>query len=833
MELADATVKEIQDLSPQERSVLAEVLYEEQLEAAPDFTGYTEEDLRRRGLTDRMLAVKARIHADFLRLLGEMEEVAVRDARRRFRGMGEEGRRRAAIADIERDFARLRRRPYFPLMRFGKYVVRVTDEKGKIQEFEMHDQSLDADNSYRDWEKRLEHSGRFRRGWSVRRDMLTDQQFSFQGLPAGFSDALQANLNLTPDQQRELKEILHKMAPEQSLRKHFLKRKKTAGFSEDMLRTYANYFWHGSNHIARVRHAADLQEAINDVKKQKDLVPGQATDVSALSGIQGYLEKHLDYILNPKNEMAGLRGFGFMWYLGFVPKSALVNLSQVPLVTLPYLGARYGDVAATKALSAAIKAVPKYVKRDSLPPRTVEMLEHLTKMGLINQSFATELAALSGGTALNAALADTGLGRKSREILGKGTWLFSMAEQANRRITAVAAYELHRDKILDGRRETDLTEAERVDLESRATDAAREAVERTQFEYSGWNRAPFMRGKASVIFLFMSYVQNMLFFLGRRDAATARYLGMVLFFAGLQGLPFAEDLMDLIDRMFSTPNRRFNVRKETREFLTDLGLNPDLMMLGISSESFGLSYLGRAAGIPIPEVDIQGSLSFGRPLGFTEGLAPPGPVDTDREFMQLAEGVGGAVAAIPMNWFRAMHSDSPNTLKRVEMAMPSFARNITRAVRYAAEGEESTMSGAFLAEIPRSSVSDVGGLMLQAFGFAPSDVNRARRARWASKEVEIYYKARKTELLGRLNWAHTKDRRMIKAALDDITAYNREVPYHELRIKQTSIQTSRKRFMVKRRRERAGQPTEEIIRGIHTDVGGAFTPRSFGEGPGQ
>lgn len=814
---AEQRVNEIQRLSKDRRDKMFEVLYEEQLEEDSSFRGYTDQQLRTKGFDDEMLAVRHGIKEDFGRMLDRMQAIAELDIRRRYRSFEEESQRQRALAEIRRDFEMLRRRPYFPLMRFGKYSITVYDDQGKVRDFELYDTQRE-----RDARVRAIQGSVAREGLKVHAGLMPDQYFSFQGLPSRFRDMLISNLNLNETQRGQLNDILNKLAPEQSFRKQLMRRRRTAGFAHDGMRTYANYFFHGANHLSRVEWTTPMEEAIEEVRRQRHSLPGPVADATQLDGIANYLEKHLDYILNPKNELAGLRAWGFLWYLGFMPKSALVNLTQVPLVTLPYLGARYGDGAATEVLPGAIRDAIWNPARDKLPRHEVEMLEHLTELGLVDQSFATELAALSGGTKLSILTADSKEAQSFRSLIGKGAWIFAMAEKANRRATALAAYRLHREKLLGGRKIEALTPAEQASMEYHSREAAREAVERTQFEYSSWNRPPFMRGKKSVIFMFMQYVQNMLYFTAR-DPGNSRYLLLMLFFAGLQGLPFAEDILDLIDQMGSTPNKRFNVRKEAREFLLEMGLNPDYMMMGLGVESFGLSWLGDKVGIPFPAFDVSGSLSMGRPLGFTEPLVRVGGFSNRNLFGSVTEAAGGAAVAIPANIIRAATSDNPNLWKRVELAMPSFPKSVSRALRYYYQGEETTLSGAFLADLEVSSVKDAGELLLQGVGFAPTAVTRARRAVAAAKEVEIYYETRRRALLGSLNYAYQSGgREEAREALGEITRYNRDVPYPELRIKRSSIERSRKAFLKRRRAQETGRAPEEIFVRLSQETRGPY-----------
>ena len=54
-----------------------------------------------------------------------------------------------------------------------------------------------------------------------------------------------------------------------------------------------------------------------------------------------------------------LSSFGFNYLLGFNISSAVVNLTQVPLIVLPYLGGKYDYDKASKAIQEAYKMYAK------------------------------------------------------------------------------------------------------------------------------------------------------------------------------------------------------------------------------------------------------------------------------------------------------------------------------------------------------------------------------------------------------------------------------------------------------------------------------------------
>lgn len=835
MERADRRLEAIRGLGKQRMTDLFRLLYAEQIGEHEDgtvFDGWIADEVAvsRYGFDEEMASIREGINSDFRDFITQVEQNLLRDARRRFRAGSPE--LTGAVQKIQRDFEQLRAKPYFPLMRFGKYTLTLRDAQGNIARFEQYEKRHERDRAF------LEAKRAKRSDESLHAGMLTDQVQAFQGMPPAMAEMIAEQLGLTESQRADLQNVLHKMAPGQSFRKQLIQRKGVRGFAEDGMRTYASYFMHGANHLGRITYSTDLQEQIRQVQEQGR----QQEDSTRLDGIREMMSQHLDYILNPRNELANLRAWAFMWYLGFMPKAAFVNFTQVPLVTYPYLAARYGDVGAVREIGRASKDVFRGIFKDSLPKHEVDLVNRLMAEGLIDQSFATMLAAVSNGSYLSRALASTPRGEFLTNIAGKGAWMFSIAEMANRRVTALSAFRLSLNQMLDERGQTLAQFLNSGDINTapileEAYRRARHAIEHTQFEYSDWNRPMFMRGRKSLFFVFMQYVQNMLFFLAR-DKGNTRLLGMLFLAAGLQGLPFAEDLLDLLDALLSSPNHKVNTRKELREFMEQLNLNPDFMMLGGAHSSFGLGWLGEQIGLPIPEVDLQRSVGMGSLIpGFepaTEllgGLMGQPIPDFSSQFMQLQEGALGAAVAVPMNLLRAAFVDTPHTWKRLELAMPAFARSISRSARYATEGEETTLRGVPVATFDRENSRDTAAIMLQALGFTPRAVSKGQTLRAVSKEVEVFYSSRRSILLGDLDWAYrVGDREGITDTLKAITQYNRDVPYPELGIRRKDITVSRRRRRRTRLRQRAGLPLAERYERAVQEERSVFDSRYTDEG---
>lgn len=155
-----------------------------------------------------------------------------------------------------------------------------------------------------------------------------------------------------------------------------------------------------------------------------------------------------------------------------------------------------------------------------------------------------------GGGTMQAALTNSLLGSargKFRSGLSKKaaeTWmsLFNYTEQHSRRATGLAAFRMAYARALSEGK--DAATAFEV-----ADKFAVDMIDNTLGEYAMFNRPAMFRGDVrQFLFVFKMFPVNsiqMLAALPRKEQLLA--LGILAMFAGLKGLPFAEDLMDIID----------------------------------------------------------------------------------------------------------------------------------------------------------------------------------------------------------------------------------------------------------------------------------------------
>jgi len=771
-------------------------------------------DLRKNlklNLSEEAISLADRVWGNYRDSLS-LAEHEVRLAAARSFGENDPAGLAAALEEITTDFNAMKDRNYMPHTRFGKYTIELRATEDTViegQEFEK-DQVV----YYEAFENK---SARKKAEDGIRKNFaneavilgkgaqLDDKVRALQGVPPSFARRLAETMNFTPEQQEQFNQMMFELAPANSFKKKMMRRAGIPGFDRDSRRVYADYFQRFSNHLARLKHNHELDNALSRMENSILRMKTLGEDSTERERILTWFKEHREYLNNPGNELANLRALGFTWYLGFQVKSAFVNLTQLPLVSFPHLAAIHGDIAATKELSLSMGRRMKYWQKGQQYSQDIQdMFEEGRRRGILEESAATEMAGVSEGSNIQRFTGGRFVGSEKfaqgvRDVATAGAWMFSFAEKQNRYITADAAYQLAKRK---------------GDSHSVAMEKAFDAVERTQFEYARFNRPKMMRGKKAAFFLFFQYMTNMMWFIGS-DKGRWRYLGMLFAAAGAGGLPFAEDAMDLLDAAMTFigkkagwKNPKFSSEATLKEAVQDIndGMGNWEMLFPDSDaffEGFG-SELGTSLGLN--GFDISGSLSLGDIIPGTEipNVLTGGARDPNRALNTGIAQAGGALANIPFNVYHAFASDEPDVWKKLERVMPSAGRSISRSIRFAARGAETERLGNEIVEFDPTSIKGAIEIALQAGGFAPTRLNRERNRRFKAREVVNYYTARRTVIFELYDYAIVKKNPgALKHSRERIEIFNATVPYPELKISGRDLRASLKNRQ--RRRALAGQ----------------------------
>lgn len=788
MSRADQRLKEWSSLSKSDQKILGEFMLDQT--TGGKFLDRNDANIRRKyPMSDYAWGMYDKINSDFTDFLTAVEGTLLNTAAKHL-----SKNPFAAAAEMQRirkRFADLKQRPYFPLSRFGKHVLSVhatkdTQIAGKTYKAGelMHFEAFDTEFALLAEHDRIQ--GMYPTG-ELKKTLLDENTSALMGMPAMVLEAVKSNpdIGLTDVQKKALDEYIYKLAPGQSFVKHLMERRAIAGYTTDVRRAYADYFMHGANHLGRLMYATELNDLIRSTKVTAQLIEADSTKRMA---IVNAMSRHFDFIMRPENDWAALRGGVAIAYLGLLPKSAFVNLTQVPLFSYPYLASKHGDVKAIAAITAAYKdaiaayhvtkvltqeeeaAITKWAQGGQLTPAEEKIVSQWSKLsagersmlrqgaqeGWLDESIAMELAALSEGSWLTRFKATSQLGYYGRRVSQIAMIPFQAVEKLNRRSTALAAFRLSK-------------KAGAADRE--AISAARDAVTATQFEYAKWNRPELLRGKRGVIFMFWQYMMSALNFAFTKS--NWRFWGALFAAAGWEGLPFAQDLMDLMTWLLSSDTKRVNLRYESKKLSEQLGemlsIPGDLLQHGVSRYGFGI----------IPWADLSGSLSMGHvvPGANMAGAAGTGKSWNDMLAMGVQEG-GGATVGLAMRMLQAMTSDDPDTLRRVQKGIPlNFAQQILGAWQLYRDGGYQNMAGATTVKMDTDDPWDLAQIAFKALGFQPRSVNQQREETMLQNDFAKYFATRSMLLRNKLDQElQHGDRESVQGVIEAIRQYNKEAP---------------------------------------------------------
>lgn len=678
---------------------------------------------------------------------------------------------------------------YFPLARFGNYVVAVKDAAGDIISVSRAETKGQAD------ELRKELIAQYPND-KVGRVML-DKEFvsSRDGVTRGFmSDLFDAvdKLNISSQERAEFEDTLGQLylnsLPDISFAKSGMHRKGTPGFSQNARRAYAQHMSRGSHYVAKMRHADVLQAKLDEmqdyVKAQGEADPNY--DQPKMQRVVDEMEKRHESLMN--NHTAGWSSLatsvGFMWYMGLSPASALVNLSQTALVAYPVMGAKWGFAKASKELLIASEQAAKSLNdlQSSLSGDEKTAFDEAVKRGVIDMTQAHDLAGVARGE-------DDSVMWKIRKPMEWASFMFHHAEKFNRQVTFIASYRLAKQAGANHKQ---------------AIEQAIDATYEGHFSYASSNRPRMMQGDwARVFLLFKQYGQNMVYTLSRNAYLSAKgdkqamktLAGMLALhgtFAGILGLPLATTLLGFASALGGDDDEPWNAEIALRNYLAEL--------LGDGAGEVVAKGLPRALGIDLSSRVGLDSLILPR---MQEGL------EGQRAGESFTAAMTGPVAGIGVNAL-AGFSDiqkavTPNEyLIGTEKLLPKAFRDLMKTYRLAAYGNVDK-TGVEIVPQENISLSDVGQ---QALGFRSGKIAQAQEGKSAIYKMDKEIGSKRQRLMNRYAKAYMAgDVVAADEAWQDIKRFNAGIgkDYPKLKITKPKLMQS-----IKQRRRRIDDAEDGI-----------------------
>lgn len=789
------------------------------------------------------------------------------------------------INKLKTQFSRADIDPYLPLLRSGKYVVNVfsvpankaeavsldpnleeTYDEANPQPILVESRFFEDKSEARDYAQQLRSQGI--RDEDIMEFKRTDIDRYLYGMGSrgpvnAFFDKLKPELEaLKPDpslpaavqaaeQQRldqfkaKIQELSLLLYPEASVRKQLVaKRKGTEGYIRDTLKVFTIMSDRYAGQISQIESAGAIDKLMSDlVKKGKEIKdPDQQEEVANIT--QELMARVYALGQNPSfgSRFANaVNQLGFTWFLGLNPASAVVNLLQVPGVSLPYLGARYGQVTAAIELGKAYKTIAafkNYITEGTISERIDDLLQlnpqQLKQYGLSRDEVLMlkeldDIGALRSGMQIYDinSVADMGgaypgsLSHAKYVFQKLSGGMFQKAELINREVTALAAYRLAKSK-------SQITGAKPMSHED-AWNFAAKSVEQSQGAYAE-DQAPriFMNPAVRTILMFKKFPAHMAAVYVRmfkdmmgpdvdpkvRRIARRQFTGMMFMtgmFSGVAGMPLYYIIRDLMQAALGDEDDPYNFDLELRKFLIEQ-MGPTVgnaMYRGALGEtgldigsrvSYESSFLLGGANVGVPFI--------GGVLGLRDVKQGQTAEDTAKNVMVEALGPGAGIVSGVFRGYDKMKKGQ--VYEGIEAMSPAFIRNPMKAGRYATEGVLTARGDPIIEDIT------TGEIIGQMFGFAPQRLSSQYKINNQIKDIEQAILRRRSSLMDEYAKAvRERDTALLEELREEIRAFNEQNPGKGLAITPDSLRRSLKK------RESISRETEKgifITKGVRPQV---------------
>lgn len=642
-------------------------------------------------------------------------------------------------------------------------------------------------------ERKAGVAGLERDGWTVIKQGRTDKaREEIEQVSEGFmAEAVKRLKEKGADDEADmLYQMYLDTLHENSIRKHFMHRKGTKGYSKDALRSFGWNMSRLAHQISKLEHIPVMERMLVDMRKHLDDEDAYDPKTEDRTTAQSYLqelEKRHKWIVAPDNAAwtTFSSALGFVWYLGVTPGAALVNLTQTPIVALPAMAGKFNDWSGSaKALGSAFGDV----RRGFTGQVTKGFLTGKPVPGEAANLSAQEKAAFkywdtTGARDRTQAHNLAGIGEQDtfyngpvfNRIMAITSSLFHAAEVVNRDVTLLATYRMSQEQLAPKVASGDMTAKEAHQESMRV---AEDLTWDSHFNYSNANRARFMQGNvAKSLLMFRSYSQHMSYFLWRnlyqwtkgespevrREARTKLLgiLGMTGLFAGALGMPMIGGVFmaaNLAAAAFGDDDEPYDAEIEFRNWLRSWmpGDVADVLERGVANKVTGLDWQSRVS---------LNDLWFRSPDRDLDGAG------TYQHIVEQLMGPLGGIASAP---FTGMdHMINGDWDRAAESMSPKFLRDALRAGRYATEGVQTRRGD----QVVPAEDLNTWELVWKAMGMNPDEVGVRYDANNAVKKYERRILDRRSRLMSAYAMASIeKDRDAMQNVMGKIRAFNKAQP---------------------------------------------------------
>lgn len=736
-----------------------------------------------------------------------------------------------ALNDLRKSFKALRDRPFLPRGDYGSWGIVVTEQDGierKVVYRQMFESEADLAKARAIVTKTLKPNQSIK---TITK--LSDEHKSLLALPLDYVDKAAEVMGLTQAQKELLQDLLHPVKVERLTQPYEKALAKISGGSKDRMRNFADFVWHNSTMIARTESIPALNKAkaagtamFNEVNSS-EVVMSEEGRQRLLSDIKRailFLDKTTGYMLSPPNEWYTARSVVSLVYLWGSIKTAVLNLTGIT-TTMSALTSQYGDVAGGAAMLKAHKQLGQLIGTGKSDELSTKLYNRALEEGFLIQSYAAHLAgAATAGVSkrlVNRSRFTADVGTNIGRLADAGMIPFTLAEQYTRRVTFLS--------IVNALAEKAKASGAGINPESIYEDAVKQ-TDLLQNSYTLANRPVIMRGTGAIgalgplVTIFMSFAVHFTwnstggYTLGtkRRAAAglgnmpdsavshTTRMLIMLLLLGGYEALPFAENILDLLDTAFLKTMRK-TARQMMREGIKEL---PDAIN--------DPRWWGKGLGGDVFGADVSGSLGIGRIIPGTD-LMLNEPRNAAELMGRAVEDFGGVAGSLS-NWAVQTSLDvwNGNDLTRNITKFPGIVGGVANAVEWDKNGVRGT-KGELIYE------PTTGESVAKAFNFTPSGLSDIREQNWAVAQAVKYWETRRSNLQKHYNQAmDADDREAVADSISAIEEFNDEVLDAKLKLLPYQRNASYRRHRSEVLDLETGR-TERRVRNLTAEVEDSFS----------
>jgi hypothetical protein len=569
------------------------------------------------------------------------------------------------------------------------------------------------------------------------------------------------------DVQTQIMRLFVNALPETSFAKSLQKRKGTPGYMTDSVYAMKSKAYDLAGQTEKLKYAAILRSLDSEITAQ--VTPEGAAQAKSRLGktaqaTRASFEQVKNELLDRSKfaregaERKDLEAYGrrlnqtaFIFTIGFNVSSALVNLSQVPLFVMPFLGGKYGyketgiavKEAGSLVASSKNSILENYdirddgvmsVKKDlDVPTERRKELEDLAPLvalaarrGQLGQGYLAEALGLEESGRVSR-------GGKVGAIMDNvsvlSAFAFNHGEQFNRQVTLVTAYKLALQKL--AKDSPNMTRTERMDkaaemaiYEAQETNGgsfletappiARESLGRVAFMYKSYGLQMYYSMLKAAKTAFDSDKGKLFGAEGspERKAAWKQLIGLhgtALFFAGIQGVPLY-GAVQLVADLFFLDDEEDDFDTIVRKHVGEGWYK------GAITKVAGIDVAGRTAltGLLIQENRYNNDPSLEENLGHYLG----GPA------LSVAKRLGRGVSDLATG----------ETQRGIENMMPVAIANAYKGTfgRYADQGGAFPRRGD-----PIYDDMTAGEMASQVLGFPPTEYTFRQEQNMISKRIDI------------------------------------------------------------------------------------------------